>query len=394
MKKIIWQYYILSLLYSVTGMSIISATYVTYLIQHNISYLGTNIINGIYFLSIFLLEIPTGAIADLWGRKGSFVIACGLMSVSMFAYGYSETFFGFICAEILGACASTCKSGAFQAWLVDSLKKNGYQGSYHNIFSRESLYKQIGNGIGAIVGSHLSIIHNSLPWFFAGICLAITAIIAHIIMKEDSFSQKNISLRNGWKSMREIIRVSIKYGISDVSVRFLLTISLIQTLAISSLNMYWQPFFRNIGVKDQHLGLIFFGITMAIGIGNLITSAIKKGHEGKELLIGSNILTGLIVIILSQAPYGYYLIFIFLIHEIPRGSWGPLLDGYLQQKIPSNERATISSFCAMFSHIGGVIGLLLSGIIAHYISISTSWLISGIILVVGTLLVVKNMTRK
>jgi MFS family permease len=114
-NKIVRQYYVLSLLFSIGGNSLTCAVYVTFLMSNGLNLLQVNLINAVFFFTLFVCEIPTGAYADIFGRKSSFVLACALMSASMFVYGSSHTFVGFIIAEILAAIGGTFRSGAFQA---------------------------------------------------------------------------------------------------------------------------------------------------------------------------------------------------------------------------------------------------------------------------------------
>ena len=86
-KRIISQYYILSCLFNAGGTQVISAIYVTFLIKNGLSLLEVNLVNMSFFLTLFICEIPTGAFADIFGRKKSFVLACVLMCLSMFVYG-------------------------------------------------------------------------------------------------------------------------------------------------------------------------------------------------------------------------------------------------------------------------------------------------------------------
>jgi MFS family permease len=162
-RKIIRQYYILSCLFNAGGMQVIAAIYVTFLIKNGLNLLEVNLVNMAFFLTLFICEIPTGAFADIFGRKTSFVLACALMCLSMCVYGSSHTFAGFVVAEIIAGIAATFRSGAFQAWLVDSLKHHGYDGEYHHIFGREALIRQIGGGIGAVAGSYLAVNNPALP---------------------------------------------------------------------------------------------------------------------------------------------------------------------------------------------------------------------------------------
>jgi MFS family permease len=389
-KKIIRQYYILSCLFNAGGMQVISAIYVTFLIHNGLNLLQVNLVNTTFFLTLFICEIPTGAFADIFGRKTSFVLACGLMSLSMFIYGMSHTFIGFVVAEIIAAVGATFKSGAFQAWLVDSLKHHGYEGEYNHIFGRENLIRQIGGGIGAVTGSYLAAHNPILPWFVGGSVMAITTLLAYTAMKEDYFMKGTFSWKRGLTSMRDIAVSSIRYGTKDKTVRFILIVTCVQIFSVQALNMYWQPFFRDHKVSEQHLGFLFIGMMVCLAAGAFIASRLRSKGKEKRMIMQSQICAGAIVIAAVLMPSLPLMILLFLLHEMPRGCWNPLLDSYLQKRIPSHERATIASFCAIAPHIGGAVGLVLSGLIAQFFGISAAWIVAGVSLIIGALLVARN----
>jgi MFS family permease len=389
-RKIIRQYYVLSCLFNAGGMSIISAIYVTFLIHNGLNLLQVNLVNTVFFLTLFICEIPTGAFADIFGRKTSFVAACGLLSVSMFVYGKSHTFVGFVLAEIIAAVGMTFRSGAFQAWLVDSLKHHGYDGEYNHIFGREGLIRQIGGGIGAVVGSYLAAHDPALPWFVGGTVMAVTTLFAFIIMKEDYFVRGVFSWKRGLTSMRDIALSSVRYGTQHKAVRFILIITGIQIFAVQALNMYWQPFFRNHKVSEQHLGFLYTAMMTALAAGAFIVSRLDCKGKEKKMIIRSQICTGVLVIAAVLVPGLPFIVILFIVHEMPRGCLTPLVDSYLQKRIPSAERATIASFCAIAPHIGGAIGLVVSGLIAQFCGISVAWIVAGGSLIVGAVLVERN----
>ncbi len=394
MKKIIRQYYVLSCLFNVGGLSIVSAIYVDFLIGNGLNLLQVNLANCVFFLTLFACEIPTGAFADIFGRKTSFLVACGLMALSMFVYGLSHTFLGFALAEILGAVGLTFRSGAFQAWLVDSLKHQGYDGEFHRIFGREGLIFQIGGGIGAIAGSYLAVYNPALPWFVGGFVLLITTVYATLVMREEYFVRKPFSFRRGLASMREVAVTSIRYGMNDRAVRFVLVVTCLMIFAVQPLNMYWQPYFREHQMSRQHLGFLFTGMMLALAVGAYLVSQIKLNGQEKKLIIWSQVVTGLLVIMTVLAPGLPLIVVLFILHEVPRGCMNPLVGSYLQKRIPSHERATISSFCSIAPHIGGAVGLMLSGLIAQYLGIGAAWIISGVSLIVGALLVARSNNDK
>ncbi|MCX6718781.1 MAG: MFS transporter [Candidatus Taylorbacteria bacterium] len=158
--------------------------------KHGLNLFEVNLVNTSFFITLFVCEIPTGAFADIFGRKASFVLACALISVSMFVYGSSSNLWGFVLAEVICAIGFTFRSGAFQAWLVDSLKHHGYDGDLTRIFARENLICQIGGGCGAIAGSYIYAYDPAWPWFSGGAGLLIVAVIAQVTMKEEYFVRR------------------------------------------------------------------------------------------------------------------------------------------------------------------------------------------------------------
>lgn len=389
-KKTVGQYYLLSVLTAVGGMQIISAVYVTFLMKNGLNLFAVNVVNAVFFLTLFICELPTGAFADIFGRKASFVTSAVLLSLSMFVYGSSHTFAGFVCAEIIGAVGMTFRTGAFQAWLVDSLKHEGYTGDYNKIFGRASLYSQIGGGIGAIVGAYLSVMNPAWPWFVGGVSMALIALIANFIMREEYFVRGVFSLRMGLKLIRDTAVSSIRYGAQDRAVRFILIITFVQIYSVQALNMYWQPFFTKLGVRDEHLGFVFTGMMLFLALGSFAASRINAGGKERKIILASMVFVGLVVILASVSSVLSITVIFFLLHESGRGFWAPMVDSYLHQRIPSHERATITSFCGMAHHIGGAVGLLISGLIAHFFGIVVSWIIAGVVLIVGAYFVRKN----
>lgn len=388
--KTIRQYYLLSFLASAGGVEIISAVYVTFLMNNDLNLFQVNLVNAIFFITLFICEIPTGAFADIFGRKSSFVMSAALLSLSMFVYGSSHTFTGFVCAEIIGAFGATFRTGAFQAWLVDSLKHHGYKGAFNKIFGRANLYKQVGGGIGAIAGAYLAVKNPALPWFAGSIGMAVVATLAHLIMHEEYFVRGTFSWKMGVKSMKDTAMTSIRYGSQNKAVRFILIITFVQVYAVQALNMYWQPFFRKLGVQDEHLGFVFTGMMTLLALGAFIASKINAEGKERKVILVSMIFVSATVILASISSVLPLALILFFLHETGRGFWSPMADSYLHQRIPSQQRATITSFCSMAPHIGGALGLIISGLIAHLFGITVAWIVAGVVLVVGAYFVRKN----
>ncbi|MEI6042623.1 MAG: MFS transporter [bacterium] len=388
-KRTIVQYVTLTSLLSFAR-GAIAAVYVSFLISNGLNLLEVNLVNLVYFSTLFICEIPTGAFADIFGRKSSFVMSCLLTTIGGFMYAYSKSFWGFAASEAVLAIGATFASGAFKAWLVDKLQHHGYTESLHKVFSRAQIFSLIAGIISALIGSQLADISIELPWIWLGFFSLITGIIAMFWLKEEYFVKKEFSFKLGLSAMKETTKQSIEFGINNKVIRFLLVAGLIQVFAVQALNMQWQPYFLDYLHDKKSLGYIWAGMMLGLTAGSLLANKFlalvkdeKKALTICQLLIGF----GTLIITIIPFPVG---IAVFILHEIPRGMFAPLKDKFLQDNIPSHARATISSFEAISPHLGGMIGLFASGYVANRFGIPSAWIMSGSLMIILTLMVAKN----
>ena len=175
-KRTIVQYLTLTSLSSFSR-GAIAAVYVPFLLGSGLNLLEVNLVNLIYFSTLFICEIPTGAFADIFGRKASFVVSCLLTTVGGIMYASSKTFWGFASSEAVLAIGATFASGAFKAWLVDKLHHHGYTESLHKVFSKAQIFCLIAGIISAFIGSQLSDVRTWLPWVMSGLVMLITTLL-------------------------------------------------------------------------------------------------------------------------------------------------------------------------------------------------------------------------
>ena len=106
-----------------------------------------------FMLWVFLLEIPTGAVADYLGRKHSLIMACVVWIIASIVYGSVPSFYIFLFGEFLWAMAYALLSGADDAFIYDTLKKIGKSKKSKKIFGRISSFHLAGFMLGAPIGS-------------------------------------------------------------------------------------------------------------------------------------------------------------------------------------------------------------------------------------------------
>jgi len=360
------------------------ATYTIFLLSHEMSLWQIGVINAIFMISCFVLEIPTGALADTLGRKFSFVLSYALYAISSLLYFFAGNFWYFILAEIIGAFAVAFYSGAWDAWAVDSLNHhNGNTTILHDVFCKSERLRQLGIMLGVIVGGYLGNINLALPWLACAIGMSILTAYAYIIIKEDYFVTKEQT--TWWSSFKNVILHSVKFGIKEKQIFWLIVLSSILMISVQAPNMYWNILFQeNFDIKPNKLGFIFAGISLSILIGNEFSRYLIKKIKYEWLaLMLSNFITA-ISLIFSSVLINFWPILLFLlIHEMGRGSFFTLSKTYLQLRLPSSQRATIDSFNSMMNKSGAFVGLLVIGRIANDAGIPLAWLMSGLIIILS-----------
>lgn len=383
--------YLLLKALSTFGVSFISAVYVTFLITRGLDLFQVNLVNAVFFATMFLFEIPTGAIADVFGRKVSYVASCLLWGISMFLYSGANSFWGFATAEMVAAVGATLASGAFQAWMVDKLRHHGHNGTLSRVFAREQQVVSSFAIVGGICGAYLADRALYLPWVVGGCVMLATGLIAWLTMREEYFAPKKFSFRSGLEAMKTTARASVEYGIRHKTVRFILVIGTVQYLAVMAPNMQWQPLFLPHLPGKTELGYLWAAMAGSMILGaQLAPWFLRKMVSEKKALMISQVVIGLGLLAAVATKLFAIALPAFLLHELARGAFHPLKNQYLHDNIPSAKRATLVSFESITHHIGGLIGLVASGFIAESAGIPWAWTLSGLVLIVGTLLVAKN----
>ncbi len=357
-----------------------------FLLSRGLNLFEANLVNAVYFGTLVLFEIPTGTIADLFGRKISFVSSCFLMSLGALLYARAHSFWSCALAEGITAIGSTFASGAFQAWVVDRLKHFDYKGSFDVIFAKARQLAIFFGMIGGLAGAFTADYQITTPWLMCSATMFLCGLTALFWMQEEYFTKKKFQWRNTGQAMKDIVTTSFSHGKSNRAVKFVIATTVLQLFVVMAPNMQWQPLFSQFLSSKASLGFIKAGISVFLLIGAAMTSTVLRWSKNERGAIHlAQVIAGL-AIVLTVLPQAFLpAIAAFLIHEIPRGWFDPINNAYLNNNIPSKERATIISLVAMMEHIGGLAGLILFGFLGEYFSIPTAWIVAGGILIVLTI---------
>ncbi|NQT50383.1 MFS transporter [Candidatus Kuenenbacteria bacterium] len=355
------------------------AIYVLFLIDNGMSMSQIGLINFAFLAGVFVFEVPTGVVADFFGRKFSVVLGTFVTGLGSLVYFLSYSFWFFVLSEIIVAFGISLISGALEAWLKDSLDMNGYKEKIGGVFSSGEITTRIASMSGGAIGAFVGISSLRLPLLISGIGIIIGAMISIFIIDESYFEKKKLGWRKSFYGMGLIVKKSIHYGYKNKSIWYLVLAGSMFALVLQPLNMNWSIVFeQKIGlwiVSLAWVGIKFFEMCGNYLCGRLI----KRGVSEKTLMVIGVIEVGVFVFLAGMIQYGWIVLVSFWLHEVGRGIFNPAQKAYLHDNIPSTERATIGSFNSMIVKLGAAIGWVGSGILSDLLDVSLIWIGSGAI---------------
>lgn len=367
----------------------IGATSVIYLLSKGLSLSDLAVIKLTQGAVIILAEIPTGIVADAFGRKASIKAAILSSMASFLFYLLSDSFWGFLVADLLNALAIAFWSGAFEAFVVDTVGDNRFSEGYlEKVFSRITSFDALATMIGGFVGALLSDRSPVLPFYFSLILGFITFIIAASLLKEErgtirsSLNTKSELNRfiQLFARLKADLLLSFEMGVGNALLRPFFLVQVFLQFAFQPLLHYWQPYFKGIdySVSQSQLGGIFFAYVAAQSLISMIVASqiAQKPNWVSKILVVELVLVFTSFLFLSQPQSLAFAITAFLLVQGFGSNLRTLLSVRFNQFIESQHRATILSSVSLVSRFGMLSALGLLQVVLNKISVTQVFWIS------------------
>ncbi|MGE5423716.1 MAG: MFS transporter [Syntrophothermus sp.] len=329
------------------------------------------ILQGIYSVTLMILEIPTGWFADFAGRRTSILAGSFFGVVGYLVYSTSSGFWQFVVAETVLGVGMSLVSGADSALLYDSLASAGKDNMYTRFEGRITSIGNFGEALAGVAGGLLAAYSLRTPYYFqTGI--AFLAIPAAMMLREPPV--RTIITPPG---ARQVLNAII--GIFGKDRKLMWSIILSAVTGVSTLTMAWfaQPFFIQSGIKVSWFGAIWAILNLSVGIAAMYAWRIedKLGSRKTILFFSAALAAGYLGLAGGWLIPGFTLLFIFY---LARGLATPTLRNYINLHTTSDVRATILSVRNFI--IRGLFALLgpLFGLITDRSGLSSGMLAAGV----------------
>lgn len=346
--------------------------------KHGLGLQDVFILKSVYSIAAVVLEIPSGYLADVWGRRKCLISGCIFFFLGYLCYSFTSTFTAFLCAEVLLGIGQTLVNGADSALLYDTTVQYKKEHLYLRYEGRITMIGNFAEAVAGIFGGLLAAYSLRFP-FYAQAIIAFTGIPAAFALKELSIKSK---IQN---PVNEIMRI-IKYSLVT-NKKLCYNIMYSGVIGAATLTMAWfvQPLLMNLKTPVSWYGVIWTVLNLTVGLAALWSDRVDRyfGPRKMGILILLFIVGGYVALAFNLSYAGLAILFIFYIF---RGFATPILKGYINQMTFSEMRATVLSIRnfvirLMFAAIAPFIGWL-----NDMYSLQTALLVSaGIILLPGAI---------
>jgi MFS family permease len=261
------------------------------------------LLKAIYSLAVVFMEIPSGWMADIWGRKKTLILGSILGSLGFLIYSFSYGFLAFAVAEIILGIGHSFVSGADSALLYDSLKADNKTEKYTREEGRITSVGNFAEAIAGILGGFLAAISFRTPFYFQ-FAVAAMAIPAALTLIEPKFKSSGQA-----QTIKKLVQNIKGTFISNQNLRISILLSAVTGTATLTFAWLVQPFFKAIDLPVEMFGIFWTALNLAVGVSSVFAHKV-------ELFLGKR--NSLLVIVVLVAA-GYFLsgIAISLGYRIP-----------------------------------------------------------------------------
>lgn len=241
------------------------------------------LVTSIGLLVSLLLELPSGALADLWGRKNTVIFGRLIGVIGFFILIFANNFWMFVLGNTLYQANWAFESGALSALLFDSMKENGIgEETYQKVEADTFFWCTIGMAISSALGGWLYTLHHQLPYLATTIVAALALLTSFGLQEPAIDSEKftlKVYIRQNWEGFLHIFRNEKIRAVSLFSI-------LINFVAYVGLWYLYEPRLAEGGFPAAWLALLVSGTYLIRAFGTkLIPLVLKMGNKNIPIIL-------------------------------------------------------------------------------------------------------------
>jgi len=374
------------------------AFFILFLVDKGLSYTEIGILYATREIFINLFEIPSGIIADTYGRKNALIGSFLAYIFSFYIFYISSEFWLFMAAFIFYGIGDSFRTGTHKGMIMDYLKLKNRENQKIGYYGRTRSWSQKGSAVSALVAGLIVFSNGTYENIF------LYSIIPYIINLLLILSYpKELNRSDNTKSgvgMAQTIKTLVRI-IKQPNVLRIINTSALHTAYLQAVKDYIQPLlinisliipiFLNVETEKKNgiiVGVIYFFIFLATSRASQLAAKVAKKNKSKISYI--TLLYGFIFGIACGIFYVNNLwvialiafVGIYIIENIRK----PILTGFISDNVPNEILASVISAQSILRTILTAVLAFSFGVIADIYGIGISFVAISVVLTLLTLI--------
>ena len=346
--------------------------------------------NAFFTVGQVLFEVPTGVVADTWGRRASYLLGAATLLVSTLLYllmwQIEGPFWGWAVSSILIGLGFTFFSGAVEAWLVDALNATGFEGDLESVFAKGQTTAGAAMLVGSVTGGFVAQISNlGVPYVMRAGMLGLTLIAAFFLMRDLGFTPHHG--KGPIEEVKKVLNASLDNGWRKRPIRWVMLAAPF-TGGVGIYAFYaMQPYLLELYGDEGAFGIAGIAAAVIAGaqiVGGLLVPVVRKLFARRtHILILGGVVSVVALLLIGLTSEFYVAVGLLVFWAFSFALTMPIRLAYLNALIESEQRATVLSFDALMSSSGGVVAQPALGRVADVWGYSASYVVSSAIQIVA-----------
>jgi MFS family permease len=350
--------------------------YAIFFLHQGLSYSALLLLYAVDNLLQTVIEIPSGVLADKWGRKPVLLLGALMQATGFLLIAFGGSIAWYIVAMALHGTALAFLSGSDAAFLYDSLVAAGRDKEFRRIEGRAYMFNLIGWGAGGLLGGLLAAKSLALPYILSGLASVLAFFVMAVCTeppRREAYDGVALSLlKDAFGAVRQngMIRSIIIYS----SVIFGLLLAM---------HKFSQPYLERAGIGLEYFGVIYFVWLMCAAISSNYSERIGNAIGLRVYFLLLPLITGGVIIYLGlmQNVFGVALA---VLYQFVWGSLRPQMYQIINHEAETSARATLLSMSGFGMSIMYVLVVPSIGWVADRYDFPVALLILGMsVLVLG-----------
>ncbi len=369
-----------------------------FFLARGLSFTQIGVLISVRAITVYVMEIPTGIIADVTGRRRAMIIAFTSYLVSFAVFSLSQGFWLFIPAMFMFGMGEAFRSGTHKSMIMQHLDLEGLGDRKVHYYGTTRSMSRLGSAVSVLLAG--AVVYSTGSYEFVFMATMVPYVLGLLLMitypaELDGKIESRASLATMWrhtadsfKAMwhtRQLTRVLVNASALDsffkVAKDYLQPILQQAALAL--------PVLAAIGVKEGgEAAVLITPVYFAIHLNAFFSSrysgrlADRTGHLGRTLnglfwaFAFGFLLVGVFLRVRLVPLAVVMMFFFYTIYNLRK----PVVTGFLSDKVKAQQRATVLSVHAQMVAIMQAAIAPLLGLIADRLSIPAVFLIGGAVL--------------